>query len=103
MIISPTILENTRVTNLFNNAFDYRIQAFSSKLSNNEYYYNYNELINDNVDIVIATKSGVFLPLNNIGLIIALDSESNYYLNEQNPKFSTIEILKSALYIIIQK
>lgn len=99
LIISPTILENTRVTNLFNNTFDYRILAFSSKLSNNEYYYNYNELINDNVDIVIATKSGVFLPLNNIGLIIALDSESNYYLNEQNPKFSTIEILKKrALY-----
>jgi len=99
LIVTPTILENTRLSNLFNNALNYQILTFTSKLSTSEYYYNYQNLIAGNVDIVITTKSGIFLPLENIGLIIIVDSESSYYLNEQNPKFNALEVLKTrALY-----
>lgn len=94
LILTPTILENTRITNIFKKALDLKIVSFSSKITNNDYYYNYHEILDGNVDVVITTKIGTFLPLENIGLIVAIDSESNYYINEQNPKFHTIEVLK---------
>lgn len=94
LILTPTILENTRITKLFKSALDLRIVTFSSKITNNDYYYNYHQILDGNVDVVITTKSGAFLPLDNIGLIVAIDSESNYYINEQSPKFHTIEVLK---------
>lgn len=94
LILAPTILEQTRLTKYFSNKIDARVRSFSSKLSNNEYYYNYNEILNDEVDLVIATRTGAFLPLSKIGLIIVVDSENKYYLNEQNPKFNTLEVAK---------
>ena len=93
-MVCPTVLENIRITNFFEKGLDKRILSFSSKLTNSEYYYNYNKLINYDVDLVITTKSGVFLPLENIGLIVVIDSEDKNYLNEQNPKYSTVEVLK---------
>lgn len=94
LVVCPTVLENIRITNFFEKGLDKRILSFSSKLTNSEYYYNYNKLINNDVDLVITTKSGVFLPLENIGLIVVIDSEDKNYLNEQNPKYSTVEVLK---------
>lgn len=94
LIITPTIMENTRLSNFFENSLDKRILSFSSKLSNSEYYYNYNELLAGVVDLVVSTKSGVFLPVKNLGLVVVVDSEDNYYLNEQNPKYNTIEVAK---------
>lgn len=94
LIVTPTILENTRLTHFFENSTDKLVLSFSTKLSNSEYYTNYNNLINDEGDIIITTMSGVFLPINNLGLVIVIDSEDSYYLNRQNPMYSTVEVLK---------
>ena len=47
-----------------------------------------------NVDVVVGTISSSFLPLEKLGLIVIFDSNDTAYINEQNPKFLTLEVLK---------
>lgn len=95
LIVTPTLLTNSLVYNFFKrNMKGYRLFNFTSNMANNEYYYNYNNVKEQNVDIVICTKVGIFVPLENIGLIIMVDEDNLNYINEQNPKFNTLEILK---------
>ncbi|MDD4000669.1 MAG: primosomal protein N', partial [Bacilli bacterium] len=71
----------------------YRIFNFSSKLSTNDYYLNFKNVQKQNADIVIGMKANVFLPLNNLGLVIMVDEDDlNYYL-EQSPKYNVLEVL----------
>lgn len=95
LIVTPTILDNSLYTKYFEQYFyDKNVVSFSSKISNSDFYYNYIELINNNVDLIITTKVGTFFPLTNIGLIILVDPSNKNYINEQNPKFNTTNILK---------
>lgn len=94
LVITPTVLENIKVYDFIKNALQARVLAFSSKLSNSEYYYNYNQLIDNNVDLVVTTMSGSFLPFNNLGLVIVIDSDDSYYINSQFPKYNTVEVAK---------
>ena len=72
----------------------YRIFTFSSKLSTSEYYYNFNNVRSQNVDIAIGTKTNAFLPLNNLGLIVMVDEDDVNYFVEQTPKYNVLEVLK---------
>lgn len=95
LIVAPTLLVHARILEHFRkNTRGYRLFAFSSKLSNSEYYHNYANVRNQNADIVIGMKSHVFLPLNRLGLIVMLDEEDPNYHVEQTPKYSVLEVLK---------
>jgi len=95
LIIAPTLLVHAQVWDYFRKCTKgYRLFAFSSKISNSEYYYNYQNVRNQNADIVIGMKGQVFLPLNNLGLIVMLDEDDLNYYVEQSPKYSVLEVLK---------
>lgn len=94
MIVCPTILNCLEVLKFFEkNLIGARICDFSSILTNAEYYTNYINVKWQNVDLVITTKVGIFMPLEKLGLIIMIDEGNQYYINEQNPKFDTKEVL----------
>jgi primosomal protein N' (replication factor Y) len=95
LIITPTILQNKIVADRFRKyASGCRIYALNSRLSNNEYYYAYKNIQSGNADIVIGMKNHIFVPLNNLGLIILVAEESSNYLIEQNPRYNVLEVLK---------
>lgn len=71
-----------------------RIALFSSSIKPKEYYYQYVQAKNGNIDLIITTTVGIFTPLKNLGLIVLEEEESTQYLNESNPKFLTHEVLK---------
>jgi primosomal protein N' (replication factor Y) len=94
LIITPTLIVNKIIFDYFRkNARGYRIFNFSSKLSTNEYYSNFTNVQKQNVDIVIGTKANIFLPLNNLGLIIMVDEDDINYYVEQNPKYNVLDVL----------
>ncbi|NLD26542.1 MAG: primosomal protein N' [Acholeplasmataceae bacterium] len=95
LIITPTILQNKILSDCFRkNSSGYRIYTLNSRLSNNEYYYAYKNIQAGNVDIVIGMKNHIFLPMNNLGLIILVSEESSNYQIEQNPRYNVLEVLK---------
>lgn len=74
-----------------------RIALFSSSIKPKEYYYQYVQAKNCNIDLIITTTVGIFTPLQNLGLMILEEEESTQYLNESNPKFLTHEVLKKRM------
>ncbi|HHU21443.1 MAG TPA: primosomal protein N' [Acholeplasma sp.] len=107
-VISKTIMDNKQILILTKSivqsfeVYDFlekrlvnaRIYCFNSSLSNNEYFDNYMQVKKGNVDVVVGTISSSFLPLEKLGLIVIFDSNDTAYINEQNPKFLTLEVLK---------
>jgi len=95
LIITPTLLVHKQVSVYFRKyTRGYRIFTFSSKLSTSEYYYNFNNVRSQNADIVIGMKTNVFLPLNNLGLIVMVDEDDVNYYVDQTPKYNVLEVLK---------
>lgn len=95
LILTPSILQNSETTLLLKKRLKKaRITSLSSNLKNTEYYDNYLNIKSGNVDVLVCTKVGIFSPLENLGLIIVLEEENLNYINEQNPRFSSIDVLK---------
>lgn len=95
LIMTPVLLYNYSIYNyLKRNLEGYRIINFSSDIANAEFYNNYIDVKVGNVDVVVTTKVGTFLPLDNIGLIIILEEDNMNYSSEFTPKFNVIDVLK---------
>ena len=95
MVVAPTLLSAAALEDYFQARLgSARISSFSSGISEGEFYYNFQNVCEGDVDLVIATPVGLFLPLADIALIIMMDTEHHNYINQQNPKFSALEVLK---------
>lgn len=95
LIVSPTLISFYNIYYYMRRKLDgFEVLNFSGDMSNADFYENYLKLRNNDYDICVSTKAGVFLPYDNLGSIIVLD-ESNYnYLSEMTPKYNVIEVLK---------
>jgi primosomal protein N' (replication factor Y) len=70
------------------------VALIHSALGVGERYDEWKRIKSGNADVVIGTRSAVFAPLENIGLII-IDEEQEYtYKSEQNPKYHARDIAK---------
>ncbi len=50
-------------------------------------------MIKENFDIIITTKVGAFLPINNLGMIVVVNEGDFNYLNEYTPKYNLVKVL----------
>ena len=95
LIVTPTLITNYTIYHYIrNNLMGFSILNFSSDMPNSDYYSNYLRLLNGDVEVVVTTKVGAFLPLADIGTIIVVDESNFNYINEMTPKYNTIEVLK---------
>ncbi|MGI6710659.1 MAG: replication restart helicase PriA [Bacilli bacterium] len=95
MFIVPTILACEELEIFLKARLKgYRIVSFNSSIPKKEFYDNYIDLKNDLVDIVIATRVGIFFPINNLGLIVMLNEEEGNYINDYAPNFDTKNIIE---------
>jgi len=77
--------------------FRTRIPAMAvmhSRMSPGERYQEWKEIKNGEVDLVMGTRSAIFAPLSDIGLII-IDEEQEYtYKQEQQPRYHAREVAR---------
>lgn len=78
-----------RISSRFKN-----IAVLHSMLSDGERYDEYRRIKKGEANLVIGTRSSVFAPLNNIGLIIIDESHTNSYQQDNMPKYDAIEVSK---------
>lgn len=91
--LTPQMIK--RVSKRFN-----RVCIYHSRLNQQERFYQYNRVKNNEVDIVVGTRSAIFLPFNRLGLII-MDEEHDYsYIQENVPCYDcrTIAIKRSLFF-----
>ncbi|WP_324823707.1 replication restart helicase PriA [Sinanaerobacter sp. ZZT-01] len=87
--ISLTIQTIERFINRFGNE---QVAVLHSKLSLGERYDEWMRVKNGDVKIVIGARSGIFAPLDHIGIIILDEEHESTYKSDMSPKYDTFEV-----------
>lgn len=95
IVLVPEISLTTQTVQRFYNRFGSDVAVFHSGLSQGEKYDEYKKIYAGNVKIVVGTRSSVFVPLKDIGIIIIDEEHSDTYKQDTTPKYDAISM---ALY-----
>ena len=87
LLLVPEISLTEQIVNIFYDNFGSDVAILHSGLSDKEKYDEYIRILNNEIKIVIGTRSAVFAPLKNIGLIIIDEEHSDTYKQENNPRY----------------
>jgi len=88
----PEIALTPLIIKRISERFDENIAIFHSGLNASEKYDEYRKIINKEVRIVIGTRSAIFVPLENIGIIILDEEHSESYKQDNSPSFHAKDI-----------
>ncbi|MEG1597318.1 MAG: primosomal protein N' [Bacilli bacterium] len=92
IVLVPEISLTPQIVSRFKKRFGSIIAILHSRLSEGEKYDEYRKIVKGEVNIVIGARSAVFAPLKNIGVIIIDEEHTTSYKQENNPKYSAIDI-----------
>ena len=76
----------------FKSRFGDEVAVLHSRLSEGEKYDEYRKIVEGKVHIVVGARSAVFAPFKNLGAIIIDEEHTTSYKQDNNPKYSAIEI-----------
>ena len=94
IVMVPEIALTPQVVALFHKRYGNRVAVFHSGLSLGERLDEWKRVKNGFANIVVGTRSAVFAPLEQVGLIV-MDEEQEYtYKSESAPRFHAREIAK---------
>ena len=94
IMLVPEISLTTQMVNRLYDSFGSNVAILHSELSDGEKYDEYTKINNGEVSVVVGTRSAIFAPLKNIGIIIIDEEHSSTYKQENSPRYNTIDIAK---------
>ena len=92
IMLVPEIGRTPQIVGKFISRFGNVISVLHSKLSDSERYDEYRKITNGESKIVIGTRSAIFVPFNNIGVIIIDEEHTSSYKQDNNPRYSAINV-----------
>jgi len=92
IMLVPEISLTTQIIDRFYQRFGSMVAIFHSALSEGEKYDEYHKILNGDVRIVVGTRSAIFVPFNNIGIIIIDEEQSSNYKQDVNPRYHARDI-----------
>lgn len=92
IVLVPEISLTPQIIDRFKKHFSNAIAVFHSGLSDSEKYDEYRKVKRGEVSIVIGARSAIFVPFDNIGIIIVDEEQSSSYKQEHNPKYNAIDV-----------
>ena len=97
IMLVPEISLTPQVVGKFIARFGNVISVLHSRLSDTERYDEYRKITSGEARIVIGTRSAVFVPFTNIGVIIIDEEHTSSYKQENHPRYNAkdIAILRS--------
>lgn len=100
VVVVPTLRDLERVLPRFKEAFGATaVATLAAELGRSPRYRNYLALTRGEARIVVGTRSAVFAPVREPGLVVVLDDGSDQHVEERAPYFHsrTVAILRSSL------
>lgn len=94
LVLVPEITLTTQMINRFYKRFGNIVAIYHSGLSDGEKNDEYLKIYRGEASIVIGTRSSVFAPLKNLGIIIADEEQSDNFKQDSNPRYNAIDIAK---------
>lgn len=94
IVMVPEIALTPQTLNLFRSRYGTDVAVFHSALSAGQRMDEWKRVKNDDVRIVVGTRSAVFAPLENLGLIIIDEEQEHTYKSEQTPRYSAKDVAR---------
>ena len=94
IVLVPEICLTTQTVQRFYNRFGNKVAVFHSALSEGEKFDEYKKIYNGEVSVVVGTRSSIFVPLKNLGLIVIDEEHSETYKQDNTPRYNAIDVAK---------
>ena len=95
LLLLPDIVLTTQIVTRTVDCFGHKVGVFHSKFNHNEKVEIWNAVLDNNSDyskgysIIVGTRSSIFLPFDNLGLIIVDDEHDySYKQNDMQPRYN---------------
>jgi primosomal protein N' (replication factor Y) len=88
LMLVPEIALTPQVAALFRQAFHERVAIQHSGLSDGERHDQWQRIRRGEVDVVVGTRSAVFAPLQQLGLVIVDEEHDTSYKQEESPRYN---------------
>jgi primosomal protein N' (replication factor Y) len=88
LLLVPEIALTPSVATAFRHAFGDRVAIQHSALSDGERHDQWQRIRRGDVDVVVGTRSAVFAPLRDPGLIIVDEEHDSSYKQEESPRYN---------------
>ena len=87
LLMVPEIALTPAAASIFRAAFGARVAIQHSALSDGERYDQWHRIRRGDVDVVVGTRSAVFAPLADLGLIVVDEEHDSSYKQEESPRY----------------
>ncbi len=92
IMLVPEIALTPQTLSIFCRRYGERVAVVHSQLSQGERLDAWRRIKRGEVDLVIGTRSAIFAPLDNIGMIVIDEEHEHTYKSEQDPKYHARDI-----------
>ncbi len=92
IMMVPEISLTPQTVSIFCKRYGERVAVIHSSLSQGERLDAYRRIRNGEVDLVIGTRSAVFAPLSNLGMIVIDEEHEHTYKSESDPKYHARDV-----------
>ena len=92
IMLVPEIALTPQTVNIFCKRYGERVAVIHSSLSQGERFDAWRRIKRGEVDLVIGTRSAIFAPLDNVGMIVIDEEHEHTYKSESDPKYHARDI-----------
>lgn len=92
IMLVPEISLTPQIVGKFISRFGNVVAVLHSKLSDTERYDEYRKITSNEAQIVIGTRSAIFVPFSNIGVIIIDEEHTSSYKQDNHPRYNAKDI-----------
>ncbi len=94
LVLVPEISLTPQTLDLFLRRYGEKVAVLHSALSVGERMDEWKRIRRGNANVVIGTRSAVFAPLENLGLIVLDEEQEHTYKSENNPRYHARDVAK---------
>ncbi len=94
IVLVPEISLTPQTFSIFSGRYGKNVAVLHSGLSMGERYDEWKRIASGSVKVVIGTRSAVFAPLKNLGLIIIDEEQEHTYKSEMSPRYNAKDVAR---------
>ena len=94
ILLVPEISLTPQTVSTFCGYYGERVAVIHSNLSVGERFDTYKKIFDGKADIVVGTRSAIFAPVKNLGMIIIDEEQEHTYKSDTNPKYLAHDIAR---------
>ncbi|MCX6347450.1 MAG: primosomal protein N' [Actinobacteria bacterium] len=91
LILTPEISLTPQLYSNFKNVFKNGLAVYHSGMSENERFEKWIDILNGEIKIIIGTRSAIFTPITDLGIIIIDEEQDTSYKENSGVRYNTID------------